>query len=84
MVEYDIKYDDFYLDPTDSYFTPDTYANEHSACAARLAAGLCADLAQTIMSGHARNGFALVCSLSFPSQIKFRGSILLLAYSQVV
>ncbi|KAH7850601.1 hypothetical protein Vadar_000322 [Vaccinium darrowii] len=24
-----------------SYFTPDTYANEHSACAARLAAGLC-------------------------------------------
>ncbi|XP_010905063.1 histone deacetylase 15 isoform X3 [Elaeis guineensis] len=39
---------------------PDTYANEHSACAARLAAGLCADLARTIMSGHARNGFALV------------------------
>ena len=28
-----------------SYFTSDTYANEHSACAARLAAGLCADLA---------------------------------------
>ncbi|KAG1347976.1 putative Histone deacetylase 15 [Cocos nucifera] len=43
-----------------SYFTPDTYANEHSACAARLAAGLCADLACTIMSGRARNGFALV------------------------
>ncbi|XP_077245745.1 histone deacetylase 15-like isoform X2 [Tasmannia lanceolata] len=43
-----------------SYFTPDTYANEHSAHAARLAAGLCADLASEIMSGHAKNGFALV------------------------
>ncbi|MQL90809.1 hypothetical protein Taro_023407, partial [Colocasia esculenta] len=43
-----------------SYFTPDTYANEHSACAARLAAGLCSDLASAIMSGRARNGFALV------------------------
>ncbi|OVA05034.1 Histone deacetylase superfamily [Macleaya cordata] len=43
-----------------SYFTPDTYANEHSACAARLAAGLCADLSSAIMSGHAKNGFALV------------------------
>ncbi|GKV25093.1 hypothetical protein SLEP1_g34586 [Rubroshorea leprosula] len=43
-----------------SYFTPDTYANEHSACAARLAAGLCADLASAIFSGHAKNGFALV------------------------
>lgn len=43
-----------------SYFTPDTYANEHSARAARLAAGLCADLASTILSGRAKNGFALV------------------------
>lgn len=43
-----------------SYFTPDTYANEHSARAARLAAGLCADLAAAIMSGEAKNGFALV------------------------
>ncbi|KAK1320782.1 Histone deacetylase 15 [Acorus calamus] len=43
-----------------SYFTPDTYANEHSACAARLAAGLCADLASAIMSGKVKNGFALV------------------------
>ncbi|KAJ4961306.1 hypothetical protein NE237_021216 [Protea cynaroides] len=43
-----------------SYFTPDTYANEHSACAARLAAGLCADLATEIMTGNAKNGFALV------------------------
>ncbi|XP_027168937.1 histone deacetylase 15 [Coffea eugenioides] len=43
-----------------SYFTPDTYANEHSARAARLAAGLCADLASTIFSGRAKNGFALV------------------------
>ncbi|XP_058227179.1 histone deacetylase 15 isoform X2 [Rhododendron vialii] len=43
-----------------SYFTPDTYANEHSARAARLAAGLCADLASEILSGHAKNGFALV------------------------
>ncbi|KAJ9174078.1 hypothetical protein P3X46_017148 [Hevea brasiliensis] len=43
-----------------SYFTPDTYANEHSACAARLAAGLCADLASAIFSGPAKNGFALV------------------------
>ncbi|XP_074574248.1 histone deacetylase 15-like isoform X2 [Curcuma longa] len=43
-----------------SYFTSDTYANEHSARAARLAAGLCADLACTILSGGAKNGFALV------------------------
>lgn len=43
-----------------SYFTPDTYANEHSACAARLAAGLCADLASAVVSGHVKNGFALV------------------------
>lgn len=44
----------------DSYFSPDTYANEHSAQAARLAAGICADLATNIMSGRANNGFALV------------------------
>ncbi|XP_021905585.1 histone deacetylase 15 isoform X2 [Carica papaya] len=43
-----------------SYFTPDTYANEHSARAARLAAGLCAELASEIFSGRAKNGFALV------------------------
>ncbi|XVF09659.1 hypothetical protein REPUB_Repub07fG0113500 [Reevesia pubescens] len=43
-----------------SYFTPDTYANEHSAHAARLAAGLCSDLASAIFSGLVRNGFALV------------------------
>ncbi|KAM7268463.1 hypothetical protein ACFE04_010629 [Oxalis oulophora] len=43
-----------------SYFTPDTYANEHSALAARLAAGFCADLTTEILSGRARNGFALV------------------------
>ncbi|XP_035546860.1 histone deacetylase 15 isoform X2 [Juglans regia] len=43
-----------------SYFTPDTYANQHSAHAARLAAGLCADLAKEVFSGRAKNGFALV------------------------
>ncbi|CAL5198538.1 unnamed protein product [Lathyrus oleraceus] len=43
-----------------SYFTSDTYANKHSACAARLAAGLCADLASAIVSGRVKNGFALV------------------------
>ncbi|KHN10413.1 Histone deacetylase 15 [Glycine soja] len=43
-----------------SYFTSDTYANEHSALAARLAAGLCADLASAIVSERAKNGFALV------------------------
>ncbi|KAL3529320.1 hypothetical protein ACH5RR_008642, partial [Cinchona calisaya] len=43
-----------------SYFTPDTYANQHSALAARLAAGLCADLATAVFSGRAKNGFALV------------------------
>ncbi|XP_031404324.1 histone deacetylase 15 isoform X2 [Punica granatum] len=43
-----------------SYFTPDTYANEHSARAARIAAGLCADLASEIFSGRCKNGFALV------------------------
>ncbi|TVU41527.1 hypothetical protein EJB05_15055, partial [Eragrostis curvula] len=43
-----------------SYFTADTYANGHSACAAKLAAGLCADLASLIVSGRVRNGFAMV------------------------
>ncbi|XP_037439543.1 histone deacetylase 15-like isoform X1 [Triticum dicoccoides] len=43
-----------------SYFTSDTYANGHSACAAKLAAGLCADLASLIVSEHVQNGFALV------------------------
>ncbi|KAL4376611.1 hypothetical protein GQ457_02G016330 [Hibiscus cannabinus] len=43
-----------------SYFTPDTYANEHSAQAARLAAGLCADFASAIFSERVKNGFALV------------------------
>lgn len=43
-----------------SYFTPDTYANQHSALAASVAAGLCADLAIFILSGKTRNGFALV------------------------
>lgn len=43
-----------------SYFTPDTYANKDSALAARLAAGLCADLASAVYSGRAKNGFALV------------------------
>jgi histone deacetylase 6 len=46
-----------------SYFTSDTYANGHSACAAKLAAGLCADLASLIVSGRVRNGFALVLYL---------------------
>ena len=43
-----------------SHFTVDTYANEHSAVAARLAAGICADLSSVIMSGKAHNGFAAV------------------------
>lgn len=43
-----------------SYFTSDTYANGHSACAAKLAAGLCADLASLIVSGRVHNAFALV------------------------
>lgn len=49
-----------------SYFTSDTYANEHSACAARLAAGLCADLASAVVSGRAKNGFALVRIIELP------------------
>ncbi|KAL2993679.1 hypothetical protein AAZX31_10G126600 [Glycine max] len=43
-----------------SYFTSDTYANEHSALAARLAARLCVDLASAIVSRRAKNGFVLV------------------------
>lgn len=43
-----------------SYFTSDTYANSDSALAARLAAGVCIDLATTIIKGQALNGFALV------------------------
>nr|XP_043614467.1 histone deacetylase 15 [Erigeron canadensis] len=43
-----------------SYFTSDTYANKDSALAARLAAGLCADLAKSIYTDRAKNGFALV------------------------
>ncbi len=43
-----------------TYFTPDTYANKYSALAARLAAGICADLATAIITGKAHNGFALV------------------------
>lgn len=46
-----------------SYFTSDTYANEYSARAARLAAGLCADLATEIFTGRVKNGFALVCQI---------------------
>lgn len=48
------------LSKWNSYFTPDTYANKDSAVAARLAAGLCADLASAIYTGRAKNGFALV------------------------
>ncbi|KAL6552565.1 Histone deacetylase 15 [Orobanche hederae] len=43
-----------------SYFTPDTYANQYSASSAKLAAGLCFDLAAAIYCGNAKNGFALV------------------------
>ncbi|KAL2652443.1 hypothetical protein R1flu_020571 [Riccia fluitans] len=43
-----------------SYFTSDTYANKDSSLAARLAAGICADLATAIVRGEAQNGFALV------------------------
>ncbi|KAL3639341.1 Histone deacetylase 15 [Castilleja foliolosa] len=42
-----------------SYFTPDTYANQYSASSAKLAAGLCFDLAAAIYCGRAKNGFAL-------------------------
>ncbi|CAM6087216.1 unnamed protein product [Calypogeia fissa] len=43
-----------------SYFTSDTYANKDSSLAARLAAGISADLATAIVKGEAQNGFALV------------------------
>eukprot|EP00850_Spirogloea_muscicola_P014193 SM000100S09420 [mRNA] locus=s100:256222:261671:- [translate_table: standard] len=42
------------------YFTPDTYSNQYSARAARLAAGSAVDLAVAIATGNARNGVALV------------------------
>lgn len=64
-----------------SYFTPDTYANEHSACAARLAAGLCADLASAIVSGRVKNGFALVGELMPPfGALKLCGKLFGLEY----
>eukprot|EP00250_Pteridium_aquilinum_P012842 c20979_g1_i1 orf=201-2039(+) len=43
-----------------SFFGRDTYANSHSALAARLAAGICVDLATAIVNGQVLNGFALV------------------------
>ncbi|GAA0168439.1 histone modifying enzyme [Lithospermum erythrorhizon] len=43
-----------------SYFEPDTYANQYSAFYARIAAGLCFDLASLIFLGRGKNGFALV------------------------
>ncbi len=39
---------------------PDTYANRHSALAARLAAGGLVDLTLSVLSGALANGFALV------------------------
>ncbi|KAG0478775.1 hypothetical protein HPP92_013494 [Vanilla planifolia] len=51
---------EIYPDELGKLFHPDTYANQHSALAARIAAGLCADLAIIIMSGKTSNGFALV------------------------
>ncbi|KAH7444225.1 hypothetical protein KP509_02G070600 [Ceratopteris richardii] len=43
-----------------SYFGRDTYANNYSALAARLAAGTCIDLMTAIVKGQILNGFALV------------------------
>ncbi|KAI5062795.1 hypothetical protein GOP47_0021342 [Adiantum capillus-veneris] len=43
-----------------SSFGRDTYANSHSALAARLAAGICIDLTAAILKGQVLNGFALV------------------------
>ncbi|MCO5576292.1 hypothetical protein L7F22_030101 [Adiantum nelumboides] len=43
-----------------SSFGRDTYANSHSALAARLSAGICIDLTAAILKGHVLNGFALV------------------------
>ncbi|KAJ7548788.1 hypothetical protein O6H91_07G027000 [Diphasiastrum complanatum] len=41
-------------------YTFDTYKNNHSALAAKVAAGICAELALSIIRHKARNGFALV------------------------
>ena len=42
------------------YFTPDTYANEHTATCASLAAAACADVATAVFQGRARSGAAIV------------------------
>lgn len=42
------------------YLSGDTYTNQHSSDAAKLAAAICSDLATTIFKGEAKNGFALV------------------------
>ena len=42
------------------YFTPDTYANQHTATCASLAAGACADVAVAVFRGQARSGAAIV------------------------
>ena len=42
------------------YFTPDTYANEHTATCAALSAGACADVAMAVYRGEARSGAAIV------------------------
>jgi len=47
------------------YFTPDTYANEHTATCAALAAGACADVAVAVYCGEARSGAAIVRSACF-------------------
>ncbi|GJP82555.1 hypothetical protein CLOP_g12798 [Closterium sp. NIES-67] len=43
-----------------SAFNPDTYANQHSPAAARLAAGTAASMARAIATRRLLNGFALV------------------------
>eukprot|EP00899_Mesostigma_viride_P015386 jgi/Mesvir1/23849/Mv10652-RA.1 len=43
-----------------TYFSSDTYANEHSALCARLAAGTCVDVVSAVLDGDASNGIALV------------------------
>eukprot|EP00245_Coleochaete_scutata_P014866 TRINITY_DN6433_c0_g2_i1.p1 TRINITY_DN6433_c0_g2~~TRINITY_DN6433_c0_g2_i1.p1 ORF type:complete len:681 (+),score=171.23 TRINITY_DN6433_c0_g2_i1:191-2233(+) len=43
-----------------SYFTSDTYANQHSALCARLAAGCTVDMAVAIVVGEIKNGLAMV------------------------
>ena len=42
------------------YFTPDTYANQHTATCASIAAAACADVATAVYSGRARSGAAIV------------------------